>query len=206
KSDFAPRELLNMFSKRVVYIALNKVHLDYDQVMCDGREATEIAMQHLFDNGHKRIAYVGELTDEIRFVTYKEFLIRKNIEMPREYAIETTMTEKGGLIAAARLLEIQKRPSAIFCANDVTAIGVIKGLTLSGVKIPKDISVISIDNIKAIEKDAPILTTVEIPLKELGSIAVKVLCDRINGGHKVRIKVTLPVTLIKRASVKHSLT
>lgn len=202
KHDVVPREFLSLFSKRVTYIALNNVELNFDQVMCDGKEATEVAMKTLYENNHRRIAYVGEIIDEIRYVAYKNFLISKNIEMPRDYAIGTTMTEKGGLVGVAKFLEIRNRPTAIFCANDVTAIGVIKALRLSGIKVPEEVSVISIDNIKAVEKEMPILTTVEIPLKELGSCAVKVLCDRINGGHKVRMKVILPVTLIKRTSVK----
>ena len=79
--------------------------------------------------------------------------------------------------------------------------GVLKGLKELGISVPRDLSIVSIDNIKNVDITEPPLTDVEIPLKELGQIAVKVLLDRINNGHELSLTVKLPCSLIKRESV-----
>ena len=73
--------------------------------------------------------------------------------------------------------------SAIFCANDTTALGVIHALKEKIFEYRKIISVISVDDIETAQYLSPMLTTVHIPLEELGRITAKTLIDRINGGH-----------------------
>ena len=79
--------------------------------------------------------------------------------------------------------------------------GVLKGLKELGILIPRDLSIVSTDNIKNVDITEPPLTDVEIPLKDLGQIAVKVLLDRIANGHTLSINVKLPCNLIKPESV-----
>lgn len=73
--------LISLFGKRVVYITLNQMHIAADHVMCDGRQATEIAMRYLYSNGHRKIAYIGEYKGEIRYKSYAEFLAQNNLQL-----------------------------------------------------------------------------------------------------------------------------
>ena len=90
--------------------------------------------------------------------------------------------------------------SAIFCANDTTAIGVIHALKEKNFRIPEDISVISVDDIETAQYLSPMLTTVHVPLEELGKITAKTLIDRINGGHRLPMRISLPFYIAKRDS------
>ena len=90
-------------------------------------------------------------------------------------------------------------PSAIFCANDATAIGVLKDLKQHKKRgyMP---SVISIDNIAASEKTSPMLTTINIPKKEMAHLALNLLLDRKENGHSEIIRLELPCRLVERES------
>ena len=90
--------------------------------------------------------------------------------------------------------------SAIFCANDTTAIGVIHALKEQNLRIPEDISVISVDDIETAQYLSPMLTTIHIPLEELGRVTARTLIDRINGGHRLPMRITLPFYIAKRDS------
>lgn len=90
--------------------------------------------------------------------------------------------------------------SAVFCANDATAVGAIKGFQENGYQVPGDISVIGIDDIEMASYVTPMLTTVHIPINELGRQAAKTLIDRIEKGHSLPYKMELPFSLAKRDS------
>ena len=89
-----------------------------------------------------------------------------------------------------------------FCANDITAIGAMKALRQAHLSIPDDISIISIDDIEMAQFITPSLTTIRIPKTELGTMAVKLLNDRINHGHSLKLRLELPCDLIIRNSCR----
>lgn len=190
------------FSRRAVYVTLNQMELEADHIMCDGLQATHTAMQYLYDNGHRHIAYVGEYPNEVRYQAFWKFVTQNTLTYSRESIINTPMTAEGGFAAAQKLLDCKMRPTAVFCANDVTAIGLLRGLRQQGAVVPRDLSVISIDNIAEAGDTAPGLTTVKIPLKDLGSFAVKTLVDRIQKGHSIYVHVFMPSELLIRESVR----
>lgn len=202
KSDTDLSHFITPFGKRIVYITLNQMSIARDHIMCDGMQVTEIAMQHLYDNNHRRISYVGEYQQEVRYRSYLSFLKKNDLKFERQLIINTPMTIEGGYEAAGRFLGVSERPTAVFCANDATAIGLLKGLKEKGVSVPRDLSVISIDNILAASETKPPLTTVSIPLKDMGSFAVKTLLDRIKKGHSVHLNVFMPPELVVRESVR----
>jgi DNA-binding LacI/PurR family transcriptional regulator len=202
KTDGNLSPLLSLFDKRIAFITLNQMYITEDHVMCDGVEATKRAMQYLYDNGHRRIAYIGEIQKEIRYKSYIEFFIKAKLRCEEEHIINAPMTTKSGYSAAKKILKCKELPSAIFCANDATAIGVLKGLKDNDIVVPRDISVISIDDIAEASLSEPPLTTIKIPLKELGCFAVNTLLNRIHKRHKVHLDIFMPSELIIRQSVR----
>ena len=189
------------FHRRVVYVTLNQMELQADHIMCDGNQATQTAMQYLYGQGHRHIAYVGEYPGEIRYQTFWQFVTQHTLTYSRETIINTPMTAEGGFAAAQKLIACKALPTAVFCANDVTAIGLLKGLRQKGVEVPRDLSVVSIDDIAEAGDTSPRLTTVKIPLREMGSISVKVLVDRLRKGHSIYMHVFMPSELLIRDSV-----
>ncbi|PYG84860.1 LacI family transcriptional regulator [Ruminiclostridium sufflavum DSM 19573] len=188
--------------KNVVYVGRNPLDTAFDQVICDGREATEKAMTLLLKNGHKHIAYFGETTNEVRFQAYAEAMKKISARQEQLCAINVPHTVEGGYSAAEQLLKKWKTlPTAVFCASDSIAIAAMRRFRESRIKIPEDLSVIGMDNIELSAYVSPMLTTVEMPAVEMGTIAVNILLDRINKGHKLPVKIILPSKLIERESV-----
>lgn len=187
--------------KNIVYTGLNKIQDDYDQIICDGYAAAQAAVKHLHFLGHTGIGYIGEMSNEARYRGYYDCLLQLKIPINKNHIIDTTQSIKGGYESGLKILTTSSQPpTAIFCANDITAIGVIKALEDSKVKIPADISVISIDNIEMCQFVSPLLTSIDIPKEDLGRFAVRTLLDRIDGDHRITIKIEVPFKLINRES------
>ena len=84
--------------------------------------------------------------------------------------------------------------------NDITAIGAIRAITEAGYQIPSDIAVISMDDIDIAQYVSPMLTTMHIPIEEMGKMTAKILIDRINNGHTLPLKMSLPYYMARRES------
>jgi len=194
--------------KNLVYVGLNRVGRDLDEVICDAYEATGCAVEYLISLGHTKIGYIGEIPspgknsviNEHRFKAFKDTLTKNGIPLDDKYIKGITLSSKEGHNAMIEIIESGNLPSAIFCGNDITAIGVMRAIHKNGLRIPKDISIIGIDNIEISEYFRPALTTVHVPKEELGRFAVKLLIDKINDGHKVNALIKLPFKLVVRES------
>ena len=131
--------------------------------------------------------------------SFKQMVKRVNQYQDEEIVYEPLEFEEG-FRGAQILIERNTDVSAIFCSNDLTAIGAMRALQTNGIHIPKDISLISIDDIDTVQYLSPMLTTVHVPTQEMGQMAAKILIDRIEGGHRLPVKISLPFYLANRES------
>lgn len=184
----------------VVGIWRNIMNFDVDEVVCDGKKAAELAMNHLISLGHKNIAYIGDCSYESRYIGYCNSLIYNNIPMNYRWIKQTDQTAESAGIAFKELLETSDNFSAVFCANDVTAIRVLNILKENRRKIKRKISVISIDNIDESQDTSPFLTTINIPRKEMAHMAVTLLLDRIAKKHREFVRIEFPCRIVNRSS------
>ena len=191
---------LKKYFNYVVYSGLNNIDAKYDQIICDGYQVAQAAMEELFSLGHSRIAYIGETSNEIRYEGYCNALVSKKYMLRREYIVNVPLSTEGGYQGTKKLLTQSKDFTAIFCPNDNTAIGAMKAIAEAGLRIPKDISIISIDDIDMLQYISPMLTSMHIPIVEMGQMAAKMLIDRIEGGHHLPVKIQMPYYLAKRES------
>ncbi|OUO75639.1 LacI family transcriptional regulator [Blautia sp. An249] len=196
----AQMNFLNDTYKNVIYVGLNPTDLKCDQVICNGYDASVSAVKYLFELRHKKIGYIGEQKNECRFLGYKDALTKLNLPFSITNTANVIQTIDGGYQGAKQLIQRGVDISAVFCANDLTAIGAIKGFSESKRNVPKDISVISIDDISMAQYLSPMLTTIHVPIEELGKIATKTLLDRIQYGHRLPLKIELPYYIAKRDS------
>ena len=197
------KQLLRFFTqnyKNVIYTGLNPMGTQYDQVVCDGSDISYSALSYLVELGHTKIGYVGEQNNEVRFSGYKDALAKLGLPFLQKNTSNVHLSADGGYKGANILMHNKADISAIFCANDTTAIGVIHALKEKNFRIPEDISVISVDDIETAQYLSPMLTTVHVPLEELGKITAKTLIDRINGGHRLPMRISLPFYIAKRDS------
>lgn len=194
--------------KNLVYVGLNRVGRNFDEVICDAYEATCCAVDYLISLGHKNIGYIGEIPstannniiNEHRFRAFKDTLAKYNIPLNESYIKNITLSSKEGYNAMSEIIQSGNLPSAVFCGNDITAIGAMRAIHKGGLCIPQDVSVIGLDNIEVSEYFRPSLTTIHVPKEELGKFAVKLLIDKINGGHEINTLIKLPFKLIVRES------
>jgi len=199
-------QFLKNHYNNVVYTGLNAINDGYDQVICDGYKAAKAAVRHLHLLGHYHIGYIGEKSVEARYRGYYDAMQELKLHIDREHIIDTEQSMKGGYLSGLKLLtaisnstdNISTLPTAVFCANDITAVGFMKAMNEKGVAIPKDISIISIDNTEMCQYTSPMLTSIDIPKEDLGKFTVKTLIDRIEGGHRLPIKLEVPFTLLSR--------
>lgn len=197
-----PEPLIPILQKRYAYVVgidRNPTAYLYDEVVCDGTAAAEMAIEYLISLGHKNIAYIGDCTYEARYIGYYQTLLKHKLPLNYGNVYPTGQTQAEGYQIMLSILKGEKRPSAIFCANDTTAIGVLEALKKKQRRgyIP---SIVSIDNIEAAQRTTPMLTSIDIPKREMAHLAILTLLDRKNGRHGENVRIELPCRLVKRES------
>lgn len=185
--------------KNLVSINRNSTNREIDEVTCDGRKIATTAIEYLLAIGHNDIGYVGECHGESRYKGYVDTLMRHELEPNPSYIFETKQTETAGYEIMEKILRAEDIPTAIYCANDITAVGMLKALDKSKKKY-LNLSIISSDDIEQAQFTKPMLTTVALPKVEMGRFAVYLLIDRINGRHDAVTTMELECHLVVRES------
>lgn len=185
--------------------AVDRNPMDYrmDEVTCNGAHAAQMAVEYLLELGHTSIAYIGDCTMEARYSGYYECLLNHKISMIYDYIVSTNQTREEGYQAFSRLAALHKPPTAVFCANDVTALGFLQAMKDANGRRKKQAyrpAVISIDDIEEAVRISPMLTTIQIPKGDMAHLAVLTLKDRLQGGHQSCIRIELPCHLMVRES------
>lgn len=173
------------------------VHVDNWQVTWD-------AASYLIDLGHRQIAYISGplvlLTSELRLSGFRAALERHELVSYPELVIDGDFTYEGGLRAAQVIAGMDVRPTAILASNDLMAIGCLVGLKQIGLRVPDDVSIMGIDDISTTEFVDPPLTTVAIPMRELGAMAMEQLVRLRKDGSASDGDILLPHQLVIRQS------
>ena len=185
--------------KSVVSVNRNSTNYEVDEVLCDGKKIAATAVEYLIDLGHRNIGYVGECHNEARYIGYVDTLRKHEIDIEPDYVIETKQTEAEGYEVMKRLLQSEDCPTGIYCANDITAVGMLKCLNKYKNRYYMP-SIISSDDIEEAQYTKPMLTTVRLPRDEMGKFALYLLIDRMKGGHKGVVKMELEGKIMLRDS------
>jgi LacI family transcriptional regulator len=157
----------------------------YDSVLVDNEGGAGAAGRYLMQLGHRRIGLIsGPLTatpGRTRHEGFVRALRAHGCELPREYVRFGDFRELSGYLAAKSLVSLPEPPTALFVANNLMAIGALKALRESHVRIPDDISFVSFDELDVAELLEPRLTAVTRPTAEQGAVAALLLSDRLRG-------------------------
>ena len=171
--------------KPLVYLGRWPNEIEADGVRIDYDESARIAVRHLVKMGHRRIAYVEgapKLAGFSMLPGYRDALSAAGIAPERSLTrIQDEPSEEAGRRAIAALVEEGVAFSAAFVRNDVTAIGVVRGLRDAGLRVPADVSVVSVNDSMIARSMDPPLTSVNVQPQTLGSLTFRVLSDRISG-------------------------
>lgn len=172
-------------------------------ISIDDRGGARLAVKHLIDLGHRRIAYIGDRgglqSDMDRLEGYREELAAAGITPASGLIAYGDGNPDGGLEAMNTLLALRELPTAVFCYNDMTAVGAIRCLHSRGHAIPGRMSVVGFDDLSIASFLEPPLTTVRQPRSEMGRRAAAMLLDIIKGDVKP-FQIRVPGTLVVRES------
>jgi len=176
---------------RIVF-ACEWVHgANYPSVRSDNIQGAKLAIRHLYDLGHRAIAHVTGPKGNVLTHARREGVLaeRKRLDLPvrDEWIIRGDFTLQSGREGAKRIVEMDHPPTAVFCASDMVAFGMIAGLHENGVSVPDDISVIGFDDIELSEFYVPALTTIRQDRRRLGTRAADLLMGKMRAPEPDRI-------------------
>lgn len=180
-------EIRRIFRKTQTPLMLVCTDNDIDFCDCIGINHTmgaAIAVNHLIKLGHRKIAYIGELHTEIRMNSFISTMKEHDLSLPDNYIVNLPERfEACGYKGMKRLLSEPDVPTAVFAAYDNIAYGAIRAIREANLRIPEDISVISIDANTTSEYLFPALTSINMPTQDIGELASVLLRKRLEGQH-----------------------
>lgn len=171
-------------------------------VIIDNFNADLESVNYICSLGHSRIGFMTGLDDsdvgKSRFAGYRTGLARNGLAYDEKLVFRGNYSFESGVEGAEYFLEFPVPPTAIICANDSMALGAIRRLHQSGLRVPEDISIIGFDDIAVAEQVVPALTTVAAPVTEIAERAFQILLDLIDDADLEHPHVALHALLMKR--------
>jgi DNA-binding LacI/PurR family transcriptional regulator len=186
----------------VTLFAHDRPEFSVDSVSADDYAGGYQAAKHLLSLGHRAIAVIAEesISSRERIHGYRQALLEEGIEWDDSLIVMSDQTMEGAEIQAGKLLDLKVRSTAIFGYNDLTAIGAMMAAKERGLRIPEDLSVIGYDNTSLCNIVDPRLTSINMPVEELGRKVIDLLVGKIEGAEKTKQRIRLLPTLIIRHS------
>jgi len=182
----------------VVAVTRSCRHPDIDTVTDDSEAGARLAVAHLAGLGHRRIAHLdggNGAQAALRRRGYRAAMAEFGLP---PLIVRSESTEKGGVLGARALLGHAPATTALFCANDLNAVGAIAELEDSGMQVPAHMSVVGYDNTALAALRHVSLTTVHQPRHEMGRLAVQLLLERIRGNRETVARLQLEPSLVVR--------
>ena len=178
-----------------------------DHVAIDNVAAAHAATAHLVALGRRRIAAIGDQpkptsqTAHLRLRGYEEALAEAGLPVRPEWVVEVDRYHRAdGASAMRRLLALPEPPDAVFCFNDLMALGALRAAHERGVRVPEDLAVVGWDDIEDGRYSTPTLTTISPDKHRIASLAVDFLAARLGSASEPPHEVTAPFTLAVRES------
>lgn len=205
--DGSMNEHIRTLCKKLPVVMVNDTIIGADlySVLTDEVEGAYNAVNYLIGLGHKKIAYVtGEIdkytTYQNKYKGYEMAMQQHGYTISPEYIVADLPYASGGQRATKKLIDYKDRPTAIFCASDQIAMGVMKACFENGLKIPDDISVVGYSNVPISEDLYPELTTVNQFPYETGRIVAEMMMNILEGRQPSQKKIMMSPELLVRKS------
>lgn len=188
-------------------VVIGRHDVDFPAVMVDNIGGMTQAVRHLIDIGHRQIGFIGgpdgSTTALDRLAGFRNAMNRSGLTFAPRLVKKGTWNPESGYLLGTQLLKAKRSPTAIVAANDQMAFGAIKAAKELGLMVPGDLAVVGFDNIPLSSYFNPSLTTVEIPMHDLGAAAMGMLLNLISGEPFEKCKLFKTALLVRGSTVKH---
>jgi DNA-binding LacI/PurR family transcriptional regulator len=191
----------------LVAVAGHKRMKGVTNIILDHRRAAVLALNHLKELSHERIAFMKGQTissdSEDRWDSICQVAQEMGLAIDPELVVQLEgddPTPRLGYPFAKQLLGRRKPFTALFAYNDISALGAIRAFREQGLRVPEDVSVMGFDDIPAAALQTPSLTTVRQPLHRMGQVAAQTLLERIEGGKEYPAEIAIEPELVVRES------
>lgn len=178
--------------------------LDYPFVDEDSEYGMRLAVNHLYELGHRRIACIyppSELNFTLDRLSGVQCRMKElGLQITDDWFIQGALTQESGYENANKLMGLTNKPTAIICCNDLMALGAMSAIQERGLIVGKDISVTGFDNIPLAEHSHPQLTTLTQPIYKIGSLVCEILIKSIRDEKIDENQIILKPELIVRQS------
>ncbi len=195
-----------LMASRFPFVLVNR-HTDPipgNAVVPDDYAGATSAVEHLISLGHRRIAHISgsdEMsTGHTRCRGYADTIRRHRLPEDPELIVHGSFREAGGYQAMQRLLDLPQPPTAVFAVNDLAAVGAMRAIEEAGLQVPRDMSVVGFNDLSAAIGITRPLTTVRLPLHDMGRVAAERLLAQITSEVESPEPVMIPVELVVRQS------
>jgi LacI family transcriptional regulator len=203
------RNFYELGDDRTPYLLFDRnfPHLAAHFVGSDDVQVGEMATRHLIEIGRKRIAHIGGKNTSPAFDRlrgYRNVLAENRLPTPEDYIVVCERTEesgdRAGFQAMQELLKLESRPDAVFCYNDLTAIGAIEATLQAGLRVPEDIAFIGCGNLRYASYLRVPLSSIDHGTTELGRIAGEFALELSANPEQEPRSVFVQATLVERES------
>ncbi|MEO8284997.1 MAG: LacI family DNA-binding transcriptional regulator [Chloroflexota bacterium] len=197
--------LQNLERRDVPFVLIDRLvnSVVADSVRGDSKSGAYDMTTHLLSTGYRRIGMLGGpltiSTTEERVAGYTEALADAGIPADSHLVLYGHFTEGWGYQATLELMSRERRPDALFAANNTIALGVLEALRVMGLRVPQDVAVVCFDDTTQFSA-GKFLTTAMQPAREIGRVAINLLLDRLADPKRDVQDIVLPTELVIRSS------
>ncbi len=208
-SEFDTKAIEPLLLHKVPLVTVDRraVQTGCSDVAIDFESGFHQAVKYLKELGHRKLGFIGGIeglkTSRVRFEAFRRALERNGLTFEPEFVRTGNYRVDGGDLAVRALWERRKRPSAVLTVNDLTAFGVIRGLHRMGYVVPRDVSVVGVDDLLLSDVMQPELTTIRVPRQRMAAVCLEALNYTKEDVHRRGARFSVPTELIVRESTVH---
>ena len=188
-------------------VGIDTGHMPIDNVEYDHLRVSRMAVEYLYEKGHRQIGYIGgsagnaPMKRSRRFRSYLETMADLGLEVRPEWVLNCEWDDRKCAALVEKTYREHGLPTAFYAASDLMAMAALRALWQLGIRVPDQVAVIGMSNIEMSRYANPPLTTIDVPTVEMGITAARIIAQRVRGDATLPKRVLLPSRLIERDSV-----
>ncbi len=188
-------------------VGIDTGHMPIDNIEYDHLRVSRMAVEYLYEKGYRRIGYIGAGVGSVplqrcrRYRSYRETMTDLGLEIRSEWVLDCKWDDKLCMKQVETVYQSIGLPEAFYASSDLMAMAALREFYQLGLKVPRDVAIIGMSNIEMSQYANPPLTTIDVPTREIGTVAARTLAGRIGGDDTLPKRIILPSTLIERDTV-----